>query len=307
MTTQGQTKVSSLTTGNPQGTDESLAVDILDTTQSSTGTTKKYIRSDEFNYYARALGIVTVSPCSVAASSPLVAIYNNGSGGNGATLTNNGTLTGLIIDGITLAVGQRVLIPAQSPSLQNGIYVVTNTGSSISNWVLTRAGDYNTSPQIIQNQIILIQQGLSYAGQSFQETAPGPFIIGISAITYALYDITTSAIITQPPFISVTNPLFNMVAGNGYMANYSGLLCSLALPVVAPLGTVLYVTGGTSTGWTILQNAAQSIRIGNITSTAGVSGGWSSSLPGDSISLVCYVANFEWTNINGVEGILNYT
>lgn len=100
-----------------------------------------------------------VSPCLVATVANLTATYSNGTGGVGATLTNSGTQAALSIDGVTLAVGNRVLVKDQSTSLQNGIYTVTNIGSVSTNWILTRATDYDSSTQIIKGDDIAVISG----------------------------------------------------------------------------------------------------------------------------------------------------
>ena len=64
--------------------------------------------------------------------------------GVGATLTpaNNGTF---ILDNYTPDTLDRILIKNQTTTTQNGIYVLTNTGSAGTKWILTRAADYDNS------------------------------------------------------------------------------------------------------------------------------------------------------------------
>jgi hypothetical protein len=66
--------------------------------------------------------------------------------GGGATLTNNGTQEALSVDGIALVAGERLLVKDQSSTAHNGIYVVTDIGSGSTNWVLTRAEDFDGTP-----------------------------------------------------------------------------------------------------------------------------------------------------------------
>lgn len=100
-----------------------------------------------------------VPPCLVATTANLTATYVNGTSGVGATLTNAGTQEALTIDSVALAVGDRVLVKDQSSSLQNGIYTVTNIGSASTNWILTRATDYDSSNQIIKGDDIAVING----------------------------------------------------------------------------------------------------------------------------------------------------
>src|SRR5690606_21522521 len=143
-------EISNFDTGIPLATDETPATDPLDTTSSANGTTKKYIRSDELNWIGNSLGGDTVASVRVATTGALTATYDNGASGVGATLTNSGALAALSVDGVSLQVGDRILVKNQSSTFQNGVYVVTTVGSGAVAWVLTRASDYNQAAEIIQ-------------------------------------------------------------------------------------------------------------------------------------------------------------
>src|SRR5215472_16856387 len=70
-------------------------------------------------------------------------VYNNGAAGVGATLTASGN-GALSVDSVAVATNDRVLIKNEAAQVNNGIYVVTNTGSAGAAYVLTRATDANT-------------------------------------------------------------------------------------------------------------------------------------------------------------------
>ena len=103
--------------------------------------------------------LAKIPACLVATTSNLTATYSNGTSGVGATLTNSGTQAALIIDGVTLATGNRVLVKDQATSLQNGIYTVTSTGSVSTNWILTRATDDEVPVQTIRGIIVSVISG----------------------------------------------------------------------------------------------------------------------------------------------------
>lgn len=103
--------------------------------------------------------IANIPPCLVATTVNLTAIYANGTSGVGATLTNSGTQAALTIDGVALAVGNRVLVKDQATVLQNGIYTVTNIGSISTNWVLTRAIDLDSPSQMVRGNVIEVISG----------------------------------------------------------------------------------------------------------------------------------------------------
>lgn len=91
-----------------------------------------------------------------------------------------------------------------------------------------------------------------------------------------------------------------LVVEHGYICISPGGALSLALPAVSALGDVLEVTLDGSTSWTITQSAGQQIRIGNTATTAGVGGSLTSTQQGDSIRMVCSVANLKWNVVSSM-------
>jgi hypothetical protein len=71
------------------------------------------------------------------------ATYDNGSSGVGATITKSSSYAALVIDTVTAAYQDRILVRAQANAALNGVYSVSNTGSGSYAWVLTRAYDYD--------------------------------------------------------------------------------------------------------------------------------------------------------------------
>lgn len=126
------------------------------------------------------------SACVVASTANLTAIYNNGTSGVGATLTNSGTQVALTIDGVAVPLNVRVLIKDQSSPAQNGIFSLNNQGSGSSNWQLTRTTDFDGSGggPISAGAYVVIQLGTANTGTLWIETGPGPFTVGTTAITF---------------------------------------------------------------------------------------------------------------------------
>jgi hypothetical protein len=83
-------------------------------------------------------------------------------------------MVALVVDSYPVANGDRVLVTGQTVATQNGVYVVTNSGSGIANWVLTRAADFsgvNTKP----GTLVFVGAGGSglYANTSWIQTTVG--------------------------------------------------------------------------------------------------------------------------------------
>lgn len=190
------TTITSLNSGIAKVSDVLAAVDILDTTQSSEGSLKKYNYSDYFNLNTELLGFNNYAPANHATTANLNATYDNGTLGVNATLTNAGSQAAFSIDGNTASLGDRILVKNQTAGAQNGIYTLTRVGSTTQNWVLTRATDCNTggmsAPNIINNKNIVVSLGAANAGTFWQLNAAGTIIVGTTAITFAKFNITSS-------------------------------------------------------------------------------------------------------------------
>lgn len=145
------------------------------------------------------LGVNTryVSPiadCLCGTSNSLSAIYANGTLGVGATLTNSGAQAELVIDGQTVSVNDRVVIAGQSSQLQNGIYKVSDTGSPSTNWVLTRATDYDQSAEMQSGNFVKTTDGIVYGNTTWIQVTGAPIVIGTTAIVFSPFVIPRLAL-----------------------------------------------------------------------------------------------------------------
>ena len=148
----------------------------------------------------------------------LNATYNQPGGagdGVGATLTNAGTQAALVIDGVLMTVGKRVLIYNQTNQTQNGVYTVTVVGDGSTNWVLTRATDADTyapfSPNSLgQGDAFFVQAGATGAGETYICNTVGTIVFGVTNITFVqlssaqIYSAGTGLTLTGTVF-SITN------------------------------------------------------------------------------------------------------
>lgn len=87
-----------------------------------------------------------------------------------------------VVDGITLAEGDRVLVYGQTTDSENGIYEVDVLGTgSNGSWV--RAADANLSSRLIPGSEIFITEGTS-GGCKFWLTTPGPIDLGTTSLEF---------------------------------------------------------------------------------------------------------------------------
>lgn len=95
--------------------------------------------------------------------------------------TTNGTLAtafanGQVVDGVTIATGDRLLIKDQTTQTENGVYTVNAAGAP------TRATDADSTAEL-QNATVLVTSGTTNADKAFTQTTDNP-TIGSSNIVW---------------------------------------------------------------------------------------------------------------------------
>ena len=181
-------------------------------------------------------GVHFHQPVRVESPINLVATYNNGTAGVGATLTNAGTQAALVIDGITMVVADRVLVYEQTNQTQNGVYVVTSVGSGSTNWVLTRSADANTygiaGPNTLsEGSTFFVQQGVTGAGETYTCNTVGVITFGATAITFA--QISATQIYSAGTGLTLTGTQFSISNTAVTAASYGSASKTVTLAINA--------------------------------------------------------------------------
>jgi hypothetical protein len=91
-----------------------------------------------------------------------------------------------------------------------------------------------------------------------------------------------------------------LVPNNGYICISPGGALSLSLPSISVIGDEIEITLDGATSFTITQGASQQIRLGNRSTTAGVGGSLASNAQGDSIRMVCSIADLKWNVVSSI-------
>lgn len=141
-------------------------------------------------------------PVQYATTASLTAGYLPGTLGVGATLTNSGAQAALTIDGYTFTAADvtnatRVLVKDQSTPAYNGAYVVTNQGSGLTNWVLTRATDYDQSAEMNAGDGFYVVNGTANKNTTWVQQTSAPITVGTTNIVFTQF--------AKVPTGSVTN------------------------------------------------------------------------------------------------------
>ena len=125
-------------------------------------TTKEYV--DGFTS-----GLDVKDSCRVATAAELTVTYDQ----TNLRLDNAGTQAAIVIDGVTLALNDRVLVKNQSEARQNGIYIVSILGDGSTNWRLTRSSDSNTGAQLTGGSFTFVEEGTVNADNGYTFTHNG--------------------------------------------------------------------------------------------------------------------------------------
>lgn len=159
----------------------------------------------------------------------------------GNILSNAGTLAALVIDGVTLALGDRVLVKNQAAPQQNGIYRVSNTGSASVAWSLTRANDAFYWNSLVGATTAVSEGTVNSDTLWLSETNQG----GTLSVTAITWQLVSNAQIESLALLS-TNGLLARTAANTFASRS-----------IAVSGTGLTVTNadGVSGNPTVTSNA----------------------------------------------------
>lgn len=91
-----------------------------------------------------------------------------------ANITISGAQT---IDGVTLTVGDRVLVKDQTTAAQNGIYMV-----AAQSW--TRAADADNGTKLSSGARVAVEEGTFNAGRVWYLATTGPITVGTTALSF---------------------------------------------------------------------------------------------------------------------------
>lgn len=136
-------------------------------------TTEQNTIIDQFN---QELANVYRNNVICATTTNLAATYLN----NVLTFSAAGATT---IDGIAIALNNRILVKNQTSVFQNGIYIVTTVGTASVATVLTRATDANTSTKI-SGSIVSVRNGTINGGTFYITSFKDSDVVGTTVMNW---------------------------------------------------------------------------------------------------------------------------
>jgi phage-related tail fiber protein len=138
-----------------------------DPTQAMHAATKQYVDN-------MALGIDAKGSVHVASTGNIAVTTETAT-----TLTLTSAL--ITMDGVTLAVGDRILLKDQTDGSQNGIYTYT------SSTLLTRASDANSNVKVTPGMYAFVEEGTINADSGWLLTVNGTITIGTTVLTFVQF------------------------------------------------------------------------------------------------------------------------
>jgi hypothetical protein len=169
------------------------------------------------------------------------------------------------------------------------------------------------------NSVVYFEKGIDPRGTTpiANQMTTGTLLIGSSVSPYVITNTLTAG-----AGVNITNGdgsitigsvgggvTWSTVGASTPLLNNNGFFCtggaalSFSLPAVSAVGDAIGLTLDGSASWTITQGAGQQIRFGALATTPGVGGSVSSASQGDTLIMVCSVANLKWNIISVIGNI----
>lgn len=144
------------------------------------------------NYVDMAVAAIQAkNDCKCATTAALPAsTYANGTAGVGATLTANVAAV-LVLDGVTPALNDRILVKNQASAVQNGIYFLSTVGTVLVPSVLTRSLDFDQPGDGINGALVYVLSGTTNGNTLWSCTTAGTITFGTTNINWSQFTGTT--------------------------------------------------------------------------------------------------------------------
>ena len=148
----------------------------------------------------------------------------------------NALENGDVLDGITLATGNRILVKNQTTQSENGIYVVQASGQP------SRAADFDTAAEVDSGDFIFVYSGTANGGTGWVQVNR-PATIGTDAIAFTQF--SGAGTYLGGAGMTLDGNTFNVGAGTGIQVNADTIENTGVLSIT---GTANQITASASTG-----------------------------------------------------------
>lgn len=161
-----------------------------------------------------------------------------------AALTLSSDLeNGDVVDGVTLATGDRVLVKNQDTASENGIYVVKASGAP------DRATDADTSAEVTAGMFTFVAEGTANGDSGWVLTTNDTITLGTTGLVFAQF--SGAGQITAGDGLTKSGNTLNVGAGTGITVNADTVQISATYAGQSSIVTVGTITTGTWNGTAI--------------------------------------------------------
>lgn len=144
-----------------------------------------------------------------------------------------------VVDGITIATGDRILVKNQASGAENGIYTVNASGSP------TRATDADANAEVTGGLAVFVEQGTVNADTGWVVTNNGTVNVGTDAWVFAQF--TGGQSYTAGAGLTLTGSVIDVVSANtGIAVGTDNLTLTLAANSLLDITSGLRLARGTS-------------------------------------------------------------
>lgn len=163
-------------------------VNLADPTGPQDAATKAYVD-------AVASGLDIKQSVRLATTAALAANTAAGTGvGKTLTADANGALS---VDGVAVAVGNRILVKDEATGEDNGIYVVTDAGSAGTAYVLTRATDADQNVEVTAGMFMFVAEGTVNADTGWVLITNDAIVVDTTSLAFSQFSSATALTFDQ--------------------------------------------------------------------------------------------------------------
>jgi hypothetical protein len=139
--------------------------------------------------------------------------------GKTLTATANGAI---VIDGVTLALNDRVLVKDQTAQADNGIYRVSTVGSGGAPYVLTRSLDADQDAEVTAGMFCFVEEGTAGADRGYILVTNNPIVVDTTNLVFTLFSTAGGLSGLQAEIDAIEVTLGSAINTDGTFAGFTG-------------------------------------------------------------------------------------